>query len=988
MTLGGAAINVRGTSDSVVEGGKGLALLTYLEATRHRSATREELLDLLWSDTDPLRARNSLRQLVYSIRRRLGADVLDGSDDVIRLGSTVTSDRRELSEAISNGEAAAVVAAYTGPFLDAYAQPGAHRFEEWAAIERSRLRGAFLRAAEALVREAHRRGRPADAVALAQRMRDEDPDRESTWRLLLETLGAAGDWLALPSEQEALLSRLALEGRDPEAATAALLRRLRDPVPQVQTSDGTALTAELVGRDSEFARLLGAWAQASGGRKTSVALRGIAGFGKSRLLAEVRGRLRARGARVVMVRARGAEYDVSWAFLADLVETLGKLPGAAAVPPAVVPDLVALVPTLRDQFPHAAPAPFTGELLRRRGTALLALLDTIVQEAPTALLLDDLHWCDEASGQCLHLALERIDGNRPLLCVLSSRPQSRDLGAGTDSAIVLRGLSRGEIEGAMESIAAFPEKAESRILIDAVEAGSGGNPQLILAMLQDLLNAGTLGIVDGTWVIREEIHSDRGGLGNAGTLRTLTSLSAPLRRTLETLAFADCPLSLDVLAHALGAGVTRAEQDLDALVGRGLAIHDGAGWEVAHDLVAEVVRGHASSPADYHSRLCAALLAGAREDPGMFRRAAQHARAAADPALMMSVGAAVESFAREASDSRPLGDVAADLLRVSRHDPILAQVLSGRSWLRRIGRRRRRVVGAVAVLTLLGGAVAAEVRSTLVLVVESLPTNPLTPAPVVERHGLRSRLLSDRSDSIRVIKVSGPGELLGQRVRPVVGGRAQFSELGVTEPGTYVLEFASDGFRPVRTRAIEVGRGLEPRVRITAGVVGNRAVAQEEAVVAVSAGALLDGWLEVEYRAPWTAASVMLCGAISWRPPRDGYWTFFPLPTPARDLTRRVSLDAFGLRAPTTPGDHYLILAQNAEPGCQWVMSLTNWDQGLPRWDDNNELLDHAIRRLGAVRSEGSISAPIRRNTREHGPGGLAETPIGIAVLTVRVEGH
>ncbi|MGD8475316.1 MAG: winged helix-turn-helix domain-containing protein [Anaerolineae bacterium] len=53
---------------------KALALLAYLVLEADTIHSREKLAELLWGETPEPRARQSLRQALYSMRRALGTD--------------------------------------------------------------------------------------------------------------------------------------------------------------------------------------------------------------------------------------------------------------------------------------------------------------------------------------------------------------------------------------------------------------------------------------------------------------------------------------------------------------------------------------------------------------------------------------------------------------------------------------------------------------------------------------------------------------------------------------------------------------------------------------------------------------------------------------------------------------------------------------------------------------------------------------------------
>src|SRR5688500_6125665 len=71
---------------------RSLALLAVLAVHEDRGISREKLAALLWPESDEGNARNSLKQVIYLLRRDLGQEAVLGSG-TLRLGSgTVTCD--------------------------------------------------------------------------------------------------------------------------------------------------------------------------------------------------------------------------------------------------------------------------------------------------------------------------------------------------------------------------------------------------------------------------------------------------------------------------------------------------------------------------------------------------------------------------------------------------------------------------------------------------------------------------------------------------------------------------------------------------------------------------------------------------------------------------------------------------------------------------------------------------------------------------------
>ena len=396
--LGGAALLDADSGAILLGAGKPLALLVYLSITPGRRTSREFLLELLWADFDPERARRVLRQTLFQLRRLLGEGALSGNEE-LELFLPIESDRRQFLAALEQGDLDTAHSRYRGPFLPSFGVPGGAAFERWADLERDRLKAAFLHSAELLVRRLINRASLREAIRVARSTRDRVPESEAAWRLVLEAAVAARDFVAASVEAQALEQWAAAEDIALEQMTHALITRARGltPGPDAQPEEA-GLVAELTGRAREFAAVTGAWSACKGGSARHLHLSAPAGLGKSRLLREAVARLAAEGAPVVRVQGMAGDRDVPFAFAADLAAALSSLPGASGVAPASAAALVALNPALSARYPTAGGDSSQGEeLLRRRIHALSDLVHAVADEQPFALAIDDLHWIDRSS---------------------------------------------------------------------------------------------------------------------------------------------------------------------------------------------------------------------------------------------------------------------------------------------------------------------------------------------------------------------------------------------------------------------------------------------------------------------------------------------------------------------------------------------------------------------------------------------------------------
>lgn len=193
---------------------KQLALLVYLQCAERRTATRLELLRLLWADDDLLASeRSALRTALSRLRGVLGAAGLATRREEITLTAAIECDRDLFLAAVRRGEPAAALELYRGPFFE-FGAPGARDLELWAEGERVRLSRAFLTACETLATAARDAGRPLEAVRVARFARERVRDAELPWRLLIEALTQSGARAEALAEADAFERWIQADGRD------------------------------------------------------------------------------------------------------------------------------------------------------------------------------------------------------------------------------------------------------------------------------------------------------------------------------------------------------------------------------------------------------------------------------------------------------------------------------------------------------------------------------------------------------------------------------------------------------------------------------------------------------------------------------------------------------------------------------------------------------------------------------------------------------
>ncbi len=216
---------------TVLQQPKRLALLAYLAHARPRGfRRRDELLALLWPESDDQHARAALRKTVHAIRAALGAEVLVGrGDEELALDFELFhSDVDEFDAAIAEKRFRDASRLYRGELLPAFYATTSATFERWLDSERERLQECAARAASSVAKHESDLGNRPEAVTWARRALECSPQDETLVRQLLYALDAAGDRTGALDVYQEFRARLAREyDVDPAPETEALVAAIR-----------------------------------------------------------------------------------------------------------------------------------------------------------------------------------------------------------------------------------------------------------------------------------------------------------------------------------------------------------------------------------------------------------------------------------------------------------------------------------------------------------------------------------------------------------------------------------------------------------------------------------------------------------------------------------------------------------------------------------------------------------------------------------------
>ena len=229
----------------------------------------------------------------------------------------------------------------------------------------------------------------------------------------------------------------------------------------------------LLGRERELAAAAEAIAAVKDGGSRVLAVLGETGIGKSALLDAVQSRAEEGGLLVLDGRAAEHERDVPFGLVIDALDdhvaTLHprRIESAGA-------DLAAVLPAAAMAMDVRPAALGAGERFRCH-RALRSLLEMLGREKPVALLLDDLHWADDASIE-LVLHLLRRPPRAPHLIVFALRPM--------DPAPRILHATRANADAVLLPLSPLPHAASLELIGHVADAGlrerlareAAGNP--------------------------------------------------------------------------------------------------------------------------------------------------------------------------------------------------------------------------------------------------------------------------------------------------------------------------------------------------------------------------------------------------------------------------------------------------------------------------------------------------------------------------------
>ncbi len=596
-----------------------MALVGFLVLHAGVPQTRQRLAGLFWPDSTDAQALTNLRRELHHLRRTLGDDPcleVTAKDLCWRDGDTARVDVRTFERegcaalAATDAEMAldrggAALAAYGGELL-----PGL--YDDWLLDARSELQDRCVALCALVCDIRCRRGELAGALEVARRRVRLAPLEEAGYRALMAVQADLGDRAGAVSTYHRCASVLERElGVVPDEATRATLQRVmgRRQATGGGRSNGSGPgrpgpdSGALVGRSGEGALLSETWRAAAAGRPGAVVVRGAAGVGKTRLVAELGRLARQSGALVAESQCFGTAGRLALSPVADWLRHPGVQSATASLEPVWRREVERLVPA--------------GSGTARAASGTRAMVDAWQRHRfleglaraflgvgrPTLLVLENLQWCDQETLAFLAFLLGLAPG-APVLLAATLRVDD-----GEDDPVLAQWLVRMRATGRLTEVPLAPlETADTARLAESIrgaplldgdrillQAATGGFPLHVVEAMRTAEGSGRAPLPAGDLeaVLRRRLEQ----VGT--TARELAGLAAAVGRDFD----------LDLLVEASDLDADSVVHAVDELWRLRIVHECGDGYDFSHDLLRAAAYERVSPPRRWllHRRLAQGL---------------------------------------------------------------------------------------------------------------------------------------------------------------------------------------------------------------------------------------------------------------------------------------------------------------------------------------------------------------------------------------------
>lgn len=653
------------------------SLLAFLVLHGNAAQSREHLAFLLWPESGEAQARTNLRQLLHNLRRALPVEcsLLVSDNQTVRWlpDKSCAIDVIEFEAAVRAADAAKE----SDPPAAREALEEAARlyqddllpdlYDDWLQARRDQLRNQLAEVLTRLAALLETAGDYPAGIRHVTRLVALDPLREACYQTLMRLHLRNQDRSSALRVYHQCKRNLQRElGVSPGKATQEMfMQALKSEdlptAPAELPPYAATKPLPLVGRRTEWERLLGCWRRVTEGESHLALIMGEPGIGKSRLAEELFETCSRQPNRAVArARCYFAHGQLAYGPVAEWLRAEPLRLARVQLPKPQLAELARVLPEILVENPEIlSPQPLTDSWQRLH---LYEALNAVFRKAakPLLLLIDDLQWCDHDSFEWLHSLFRSGLADRFLVL---GTVRMEETGRDHPLASLMRELRTSE---QLSEIPLSPLSVEETAALAAQIAPSECDPAFLSGLYQ-ATKGNALFVVESVRATVED-QTSRTSVPprvQAVIAARLAQLSPPAYELAGLAAIIGRPFTFGLLAKSTDWDEDSLSRALEELWQR--RIIDGRGgdaYDYTHDLLREVAYSELSPirRRSLHRRIAGSLeelnapdleavsgwLAAHYDAAGMAEQAIRYCKLAASAAKQRFSDAEAADFIRRA----------------------------------------------------------------------------------------------------------------------------------------------------------------------------------------------------------------------------------------------------------------------------------------------------------------------------------------------------
>jgi DNA-binding SARP family transcriptional activator len=443
---------------------KSKALFQILLIEPGRLVPTDQLLEHLWPDLPPIKAKNNLWVTVSQLRRVLepglpararsayinkqGEGYYFNTDsdywlDCESFANNFVSSQSgtNLNDSISAWEAAHSL--YRGDYMED--EP----YAEWVQPTRTQWQRRYQQLLTNLAEAYGKNGSFDKAITHCRTILALDKSNENAYRLFMRCLASLGErGAALKVYNEAVQALQDEIGVDPMPETMELARQIEQLEGDWRFEIGqNQASSPFVGRRKEIDLFTQVLRHSATGQGRVLIFTGEPGIGKTRLIQEITSLASQNGFQSLTAQCYQMEQALPYQPLIDLARQMMENDlHWQQLAPVWLRELALLVPEMEEVAAAAITTELPAEELDesqqgRLFQAIFHLFTNMADQNKLLLVVEDIHWADATTLQCLHYLVRHIPNN-PIVFVFTLREEN--LSTGSDLVALLNNLRREE----------------------------------------------------------------------------------------------------------------------------------------------------------------------------------------------------------------------------------------------------------------------------------------------------------------------------------------------------------------------------------------------------------------------------------------------------------------------------------------------------------------------------------------------------------------